>query len=47
MRAIALAAFGVAPALHDLPVPQPGAGELLVRVRASSVNGFDGAVAAG
>jgi NADPH:quinone reductase-like Zn-dependent oxidoreductase len=47
MRAIALADFGVAPALHDLPVPQPGPGEVRVRVRASSVNGFDGAVAAG
>jgi NADPH:quinone reductase-like Zn-dependent oxidoreductase len=47
MRAIALADFGVAPALHDLPVPQPGPGEVLVRVRASSINGFDVAVAAG
>jgi NADPH:quinone reductase-like Zn-dependent oxidoreductase len=47
MRAIAIADFGAAPGLHDLPVPQPGAGEVLVRVRASSVNGFDGAVAAG
>src|SRR3989442_236260 len=39
--------FGVAPALLDLPRPEPADGEVLVRVQASSVNGFDGAVAAG
>lgn len=47
LRAIALSDFGAAPTLHDLPVPQTGAGEILVRVRASSVNGFDVAVVAG
>ncbi|WP_309117589.1 NADP-dependent oxidoreductase [Saccharothrix sp.] len=41
MRAVAFSEFGAAPALTDLPVPQPGPGEVLVRVRASSVNGFD------
>ena len=30
-----------------MPKPEPGPGEVLVRVRASSVNGFDVAVAAG
>ena len=35
------------PSLHDLPVPEPGEGEVLVRVRTSSVNGFDVAVAGG
>jgi hypothetical protein len=33
--------------LHNLPVPEPGEGEMLVRVRASSVNGFDASVANG
>ena len=47
MRAVALDDFGAPPALRELPVPQPGPGEVLVRVQASSVNGFDGAVAAG
>jgi NADPH:quinone reductase-like Zn-dependent oxidoreductase len=47
MRAIALEADGSAPALIDLSVRQPGPGELLVRVRASSVNGFDLAVVGG
>jgi NADPH:quinone reductase len=47
MRAIAIDDFGVPPRLHDLPVPEPGEGEVLVRVRASSVNGFDVSVAGG
>src|SRR5438094_228510 len=47
MRAVAIDDFGAAPALRELPVPQPGPGEVLVRVRASSVNGFDGSVVAG
>ena len=47
MKAIAINDFGAPPNLHDLPVPEPGEGEVLVRVRASSVNGFDVAVAGG
>lgn len=45
MKAIAVDYFGAPPSLHDLPVPHPGESEVLVRVRASSVNGFDVAVA--
>jgi NADPH:quinone reductase-like Zn-dependent oxidoreductase len=47
MRAIAIDDFGAPPTLTDLPEPEPGPGEVLVRVRASSLNGFDAAVAAG
>ena len=47
MRAIAVNDYGTPPVLTDLPKPEPGPGEVLVRVRASSINGFDGAVAAG
>jgi NADPH:quinone reductase len=47
MKAIAIDGFGAPPSLHDLPVPEPGEGEVLVRVRASSVNGFDVSVAGG
>ena len=47
MRAIAIIDFGTPPVLTELPKPQPEPGEVLVHVRASSVNGFDGAVAAG
>jgi NADPH:quinone reductase-like Zn-dependent oxidoreductase len=47
MRAIAITDFGAAPALIDVPKPTPEPGEVLVRVQASSVNGFDLAVAGG
>jgi NADPH:quinone reductase-like Zn-dependent oxidoreductase len=47
MRAIAIKDYGTPPTLADLPKPEPGPGEVLVHVRASSVNGFDAAVAAG
>ncbi len=47
MRAIVLSEQGAGPTLAELHTPQPGAGEVLVRVQASSVNGFDTAVAAG
>src|SRR5215207_4579727 len=48
MKAIALDALGAPPALReDLPAPRPAAGEVLVRVRASSVNPVDNAIAAG
>jgi NADPH2:quinone reductase len=47
MRALALTDFGAAPELVDLPCPEPAEGEVRVRVRAASVNGFDLAVANG
>jgi NADPH:quinone reductase-like Zn-dependent oxidoreductase len=47
MRALAVSEPGASPAVMTVSTPQPGAGELLVRVWASSVNGFDVAVAAG
>ena len=46
MRAITMDDFGAAPALTDVPQPTPEPGEVLVRVRASSLNGFDVAAAA-
>jgi NADPH:quinone reductase-like Zn-dependent oxidoreductase len=39
MRALVLTEHGVAPTLTELPTPEPGVGEVLVRVQASSVNG--------
>ncbi|WP_217708389.1 NADP-dependent oxidoreductase [Nonomuraea rhodomycinica] len=39
--------FGAELAPADLPVPEPGPGEVLVRVLASSVNGFDMGVLGG
>jgi NADPH:quinone reductase-like Zn-dependent oxidoreductase len=47
MRAVVVAEQGAKPELTEVPTPQPGAGEVLVRVQASSVNGFDLSVAAG
>jgi NADPH:quinone reductase-like Zn-dependent oxidoreductase len=47
MRAIAVSDYGTPPSLTELPKPQPAPGEVLIRVVASSINGFDGAVAAG
>jgi NADPH:quinone reductase-like Zn-dependent oxidoreductase len=47
MHAIAIGDFGAAVAVIDLPEPKPEPDEVVVRVRASSVNGFDAAVAAG
>ena len=47
MKAIAVADFAVGPTLMELPVPQPGPGEVLVRVAASSLNGFDVTAASG
>ncbi|MER6511543.1 NADP-dependent oxidoreductase [Nonomuraea sp. NPDC001636] len=47
MRAVMLNSVPADPALADLPVPRPEAGEVLVKVAGSAVNGFDLAVAAG
>ncbi|MFE3455045.1 NADP-dependent oxidoreductase [Nonomuraea sp. NPDC059194] len=41
MRAVAFHDFGADLLTVELPVPEPAAGEVLVRVTASSVNGFD------
>jgi NADPH:quinone reductase-like Zn-dependent oxidoreductase len=48
MRAITWNELGAQPALRDdLPEPTPGAGEVLVRVHASSINPVDKGIAAG
>ncbi len=47
MKAIATTDFGAPPTLVDVPTPEPGEGEILVRVSANSINGFDLAVANG
>lgn len=47
MRAVAFRDFGAAPEHTELPAPEPGPGEVLVQVRASSVNGFDLAAVGG
>ncbi|MER5185639.1 NADP-dependent oxidoreductase [Streptomyces sp. NPDC002896] len=47
MRAVALSEVPAAPAVAEVEAPRPQAGELLVKVAVSSVNGFDAATAAG
>ena len=47
MKAYALNEAGAQPGHRDLETPEPSPGEVRVRVRAASVNGFDLAVAAG
>jgi NADPH:quinone reductase len=48
MRAFTLDSFDSEPALRDdLPTPEPGGGEVLVRVRGGSVNPFDNYAASG
>ena len=47
MKALALTGFDEQPAVIDVPIPEPGPGEVLVRVKAASVNAYDTFVAMG
>ena len=47
MRAFAMTGFDEQPSVVEVPKAEPGPGEVLVRVRAASLNGFDLGVAAG
>ena len=47
MRALALTGFDVPPSVIDVPVPEPAAGEVVVRVGAASVNAYDTFLAMG
>lgn len=47
MKTIAITEPGAPPTLVDLPDPSPAEGEVLVRIQASSINGFDLSVAHG
>ncbi len=47
MRAMHVPAAGEQPQLSDLPVPEPGEGTVLVRVKAAGLNPIDNAIASG
>ena len=47
MKAVIVTDFGAQPTLADLPTPDPGPGELLIRLRAAGLNPFDWKVADG
>src|SRR4051794_11550766 len=41
MRAVTITGFGAVPEVTDQPVPEPGPGEVLVRLTAAGLNPFD------
>ncbi|GAA2259604.1 NADP-dependent oxidoreductase [Glycomyces scopariae] len=47
MRAVVVTDFHTEPSLTDLPVPEPGPGEVLVKIAAAGVNPFDWKVVEG
>lgn len=47
MRAFALTSFETQPAVSEIPTPEAAESEVLVKVAAASINGFDVSVAAG
>jgi NADPH:quinone reductase-like Zn-dependent oxidoreductase len=47
MKALALTDFDSPPVITDLPIPDPGAGQVRIRVRAAALNGIDVAVSSG
>jgi NADPH:quinone reductase-like Zn-dependent oxidoreductase len=47
VRAVVIPGFGEEPALVELPAPEPGPGDVLVRVHAAGMNPFDWKVAEG
>ncbi|MFB6557161.1 alcohol dehydrogenase catalytic domain-containing protein, partial [Streptomyces sp. NPDC056405] len=47
MRAVAVNAFGADPQLMELPQPEPGPGEVLVRLAAAGLNPVDWKLADG
>ncbi|HUE26832.1 MAG TPA: NADP-dependent oxidoreductase, partial [Solirubrobacteraceae bacterium] len=47
MRVIAVNEYGAEPALMDVPDPQPGPGQVLIKVGAAGINPFDRMIADG
>jgi NADPH:quinone reductase-like Zn-dependent oxidoreductase len=47
MKALALIDFDSAPAVRDLPTPEPGSGQVRVRVKAAALNAMDAGISSG
>ena len=47
MRAVTVSEYGGIPVVGEIPTPEPGAGQVLLRVRAAGMNPMDGTFASG
>ena len=47
MRAITVSEYGASPAIAELPTPEPGRGQVLLRLRAAGMNPMDRTLASG
>ncbi len=47
MRAVAVTEYGATPAVVEIPAPEPGPGQLLIKLQAAGMNPMDAALASG
>ncbi len=47
MRAVTVSEYGGIPVVGEIPTPEPGAGQVLLRMRAAGMNPMDGTLASG
>ena len=47
MRAVTVSEYGAIPVVGEIPTPEPGAGQVLLRMRAAGMNPMDGTLASG
>ena len=47
MRAVTVTEYGATPAVAEMPTPQPGPGQAMIRLRAAGMNPMDRALASG
>ena len=47
MRAITVTEYGATPAIAEMPTPEPGRGQVLLKLRAAGMNPMDRMLASG